>query len=258
MTTEEAPPRAELPHLGNGSLTEQTTSALLDAILAGRYTGSRLPAEPKLAEQLGVSRTTIRGALMSLERLGIISRTPGRGTVVRPHVGRESIVLQRLIGFRGLLEERHEEVTVSQRYWLEDRPSERGLAKLDLAEDARVIRSAKTLTADGTPAIWISDEIPLDVCSPAVQQVLLDAQDLSVPDSIFEFSKTWPDGEIDHTVIELTPAAAAAHDDTLVLADGTPFMRMLETHYRFDGRPLALSEVHVDDRYVRFAIVRHT
>jgi GntR family transcriptional regulator len=258
VTTEDVAPGPAVPRIGNGSLTDQTTSALLDAILEGRFSQARLPSEPVLAAQLGVSRTTLRGALMSLERLGVVSRTPGRGTIVRPHVGRESIVLQRLIGFRGLLEQRHHEVLVEQRYWLEAEATDRARAKLGVDSDATMIRSAKTITADGAPAIWVADEIPLATCSPADREVLLAADALTVPDSIFEFSRTWPDGEIDHTVIELVPSVAPHPASTLNMAPGTPYLAMLETHYRFDGVPLALSEVHVVDALVRFAVVRHT
>src|SRR5690349_14460137 len=87
-----------LQPVGNGSLTDRTTSVLLEAILNRQFPDNRLPPEPELAEQLAVSRTTIRAALQALERLGVLSRAPGRGTMVRAHVGRESIVLQRLIG----------------------------------------------------------------------------------------------------------------------------------------------------------------
>lgn len=42
--------------------------------------GSRLPSERIVAEQLGVSRTSVRGALQSLFQSGIITIKPGSGT----------------------------------------------------------------------------------------------------------------------------------------------------------------------------------
>lgn len=246
-----------LPQVGTGSLTERTTSVLLDAILNGTFPDNRLPTEPLLATQLGVSRTTVRGALMTLERLGVIGRTPGRGTIVRKHVGRQAIILQRLIGFRGLLEETHDVVEVKQRYWLEERPTDRAVEILGVRPDATMIRTAKTMTADGAPAIFISDEIPLQYCDPTDQLRLRAGEGLNVADSIFEFSRSWPHGSIEHTVIELVPALVTEPDAQLGLPLGSPFLRLWESHHNQDGRALALSEALVNDQYVRFHVVRH-
>lgn len=256
MTTEPQTPPL-LQRVGTGSLTGRTTTALLDAILNRQFPDNRLPPEPELAAQLAVSRTTIRAALQSLERLGVLSRAPGRGTMVRAHVGRESIVLQRLIGFRGLLLERHDDVQVKQRYWVRDHADEVGVRMLKVPVDTPTIVSSKTFVADGHPAIHISDQIPLRYCAPPLQEALLAGGDVPVQDSIFEFSRSWPGREIDHTVVELIPAGAPIEGTTLQIEDGTPFMRLLETHYSVAGEPVAMSEVHVDDRYVRFHVVRH-
>lgn len=246
-----------LQRIGTGSLAGRTTNALLDAILNNQFPDNRLPPEPLLATQLAVSRTTIRAALQSLERLGVVSRTPGRGTVVRSHVGRESIVLQRLIGFRGLLMERHESVEVHQRYWLRDHADEAGQRLLRVPRTTNVIVSEKTFVADGHPAIHIADQIPLQYCDAATQNLLFSGAVLPAPDSIFEFSQSWPGRTIDHTVLELIPTVSPVPSTTLQLEPGTPFMRLLETHYSDNAEPVAMSEVHVDDQYVRFQVVRH-
>jgi len=44
--------------------------------------GERIPNEFELAEEFGVSQGTIRKALMSMERRGLLERSPGRGTTV--------------------------------------------------------------------------------------------------------------------------------------------------------------------------------
>lgn len=257
MTAADPAAAAAVQRVGNGSLTGRTTKALLDAILDRKFPDNRLPPEPDLAEQLAVSRTTLRAALQSLERLGVLSRAPGRGTVVRAHVGRESIVLQRLIGFRGLLQERHHDVQVHQRYWVQEHTDEAVARTLGVDTDTPLIVSAKTFVADGHPAIHISDHIPLQYCAPSLQAQLLAGGDVPVQDSIFEFSKSWPGREIDHTVLELVPSLAPIENTTLQLDDGTPFVRLLETHYNLNGERVAMSDVHVDDRYVRFNVVRH-
>ena len=49
----------------------------------GLKPGSQLPSEAALANELYVSRTTIRNALKILEQEGKVERKPGRGTIVR-------------------------------------------------------------------------------------------------------------------------------------------------------------------------------
>ncbi|GAA2756511.1 FadR/GntR family transcriptional regulator [Actinopolymorpha rutila] len=64
-------------------LTDQTAAALRDYILTNRLAvGTRLPAEPSLAQSLGVSRNVLRQAVASLEALGMLRVTQGSGTYV--------------------------------------------------------------------------------------------------------------------------------------------------------------------------------
>jgi GntR family transcriptional regulator len=44
--------------------------------------GDRLPTEPELQRRFGASRGTVRRAFDDLERMGLVSRQPGRGTFV--------------------------------------------------------------------------------------------------------------------------------------------------------------------------------
>ena len=52
-------------------------------IQSGIYNDRKLPAEPELAEKLGVSRSVIRQAYGELERRGIIERRAGIGTTLK-------------------------------------------------------------------------------------------------------------------------------------------------------------------------------
>lgn len=46
--------------------------------------GSRIPSERDLAASWGVSRSSVREALLELDAKRLVDRVPGRGTVVRP------------------------------------------------------------------------------------------------------------------------------------------------------------------------------
>ncbi|MBS1884710.1 MAG: winged helix-turn-helix transcriptional regulator, partial [Actinobacteria bacterium] len=57
---------------------------LRERVEDGQYPpGSRLPAERQLAEELGVSRPTVREALAAMELMGVVDTHAGAGTFVR-------------------------------------------------------------------------------------------------------------------------------------------------------------------------------
>lgn len=71
--------------IANGSLAEQLSEQLMRMIVDGQLkAGDKLPNERELADSAGISRTSVREALRDLELRGLISRKPGRGTVVQP------------------------------------------------------------------------------------------------------------------------------------------------------------------------------
>lgn len=64
-------------------LYRQLSDLLRGQVMSGEFTpGQRLPSEAQLGEQFGISRITIRQALGDLEREGLVTRVPGKGTFV--------------------------------------------------------------------------------------------------------------------------------------------------------------------------------
>src|SRR5918999_3230236 len=71
---------------------------ILDQIDQGAFPeGSRLTPEVELAEQFGVSRPTVRQAILELARDGVVARRRGGGTVVVPR--RMAYPIGRLMSF---------------------------------------------------------------------------------------------------------------------------------------------------------------
>lgn len=87
----------------------------------GLTVGDRLPAERQLAEQLGVSRSSVREALRVLESLGVVSSQAGRGPdagavltsrphsalsdLLRLHLGLAGLEMREVIDTRHLIEQ---------------------------------------------------------------------------------------------------------------------------------------------------------
>ncbi|MFC0452285.1 FadR/GntR family transcriptional regulator [Rhodococcus jostii] len=72
--------------ISSGSRAELLSERLIRMIVDGEIkSGQKLPNERELAESAGISRTSVREALRDLELRGLISRKPGRGTIVEEH-----------------------------------------------------------------------------------------------------------------------------------------------------------------------------
>lgn len=75
-----------LEPLPRTSAVDACEASLREAIVDGRFAvGDRLPAERRLAETLGVNRTTLRSALSRLREAGLVTPRQGDGCIVRDY-----------------------------------------------------------------------------------------------------------------------------------------------------------------------------
>jgi DNA-binding FadR family transcriptional regulator len=66
-------------------LADNLAEEILGGVLAGRYpVGTALPSESELAETSGLSRSTVREAVKTLQAKGVLRIVHGRGTFVTP------------------------------------------------------------------------------------------------------------------------------------------------------------------------------
>jgi len=81
-------------------LVDQVEQILRDAIAQGRFTGNRLPTEVDLADQLGVSRETVRRATENLQRDGLLVKFRRKGTFTRsPDIALRAAPASTLLGY---------------------------------------------------------------------------------------------------------------------------------------------------------------
>ncbi|MBE3068548.1 MAG: GntR family transcriptional regulator [Chloroflexi bacterium] len=124
---------------------------------------TRLPSEPTLAKQLGVSRATLREAMRSFEGQGMIRRRQGVGTFVVAKVpvmdtGLEVLESIETIAQRSGLTVRMSELQVQQV------ASDEGLAAvLNLKIGADLTRVARIIFTDQRPIAYLVDTLPMDI-----------------------------------------------------------------------------------------------
>ncbi len=74
----------ELKEVENLRLYRQVADQITELLRKGRWSlGERLPAERELAKQLGVSRPTVREAVIALELVGLVEVRTGAGIYIK-------------------------------------------------------------------------------------------------------------------------------------------------------------------------------
>jgi GntR family transcriptional regulator len=199
---------------------------------------------------LGVSRTTVRSALQSLEQHGVLTRTPRRGTLVRGRLSPSLVALHRLIGFSRLLEEQGYTVNVISGSRLTKAAPREVSETLGLRRTDPVYEVSRLFTASGKPAIWAVNYLG----AASFRHVPTD-DDLA--QSPFDMGDLLLGGPVDHALVEIVPMKAAQRTvRQLRMKPGEPYMLLKETHFSETGTTLGFSHIHVNDRFVRFRLYR--
>jgi GntR family transcriptional regulator len=125
--------------------------------------GQRLPSEPELAKQLGVSRATLRDAMRTFETQGLIRRRQGSGTFVVGKVQALESGLEVLESLETMANRLNLEITASN-LSIEPATADNDIARnLDLAVGAPLLRVRRVIRADDRPVAYLVDILPENV-----------------------------------------------------------------------------------------------
>ena len=139
------------PPLQEGSTRERIAALIRARIAKGQLkVGDRLPSESELAEEFGVARMTIHGALAGLARQGLLVRRPGAGT--RVAAPRSETTLLQVRNIREEIEGRGG-VHATRVVLLRAEPASAAVAaELELPKGTTVYHSLLVHLQDGVPA----------------------------------------------------------------------------------------------------------
>ena len=210
----------------------------------------RLPSEPELAAQFGVSRGTVRQALTILQQEGIISRRQGSGTYANKHVLHIQARAESAYEFSELIQLAGFEATI-EFISADQQPLEAGIAdRLEVAEGTQALTVWKLFLADGQPAIYCLDVVPHDLI-----QEEYELHELRQP--IFTFLQKRCGQTAEQILAEIIPQVAdEALAERLDMQPGQPLLRFEEVYYNELTRPVLFSRVYYKDEFIRFSILR--
>jgi GntR family transcriptional regulator len=239
-----------LRRLETRPLTSRAKDLLVESITRGAFADGWLPREDNLAAQIGVSRTTVRAALRSLEEEGLITRQRGVGTRINAHIARSHLSLNRVIGYWDLIAEAGYQPGIAYTQTSRGPLPADGAQRLGCPAGDPAVLVERVFLADDHPAVHLVEMVRPDYVTGPLEDM---------PRSVFEFAEQRCRSKVDHTVVEIIPTVANRHmAEVLGLPRGAPLLRLLETHYSLEGMPFIVARIHLGDRYIRFNVVRRS
>lgn len=232
------------------SLTDQVKAHIKQQILDNAYADDRVPAEMELANELGVSRTTIRDALSRLENEGVIFRKQGAGTFVNRRGLRIRSRLDEIWSYEAVLQA-HGYSPSTRVLDLSIRPAEEGLATdLDLVEGQDILMVRKLFLEDEQPVILTCNFIPLAFISePTTEEAFV------VP--IFTYLAQSAGQHLNYYLSEIVPVMAEGDlAKTLHLPAPTAVLSLEEVGYNEENEPILKAYSYFRDDLLRLGLIR--
>lgn len=230
--------------------TYQRLQNELSQLIQGAPKGSKLPSEPKLAQQLGVSRATLREAMRTFESQGLLRRRQGLGTFVVVPTQVIDSGLEILESIETQAEKAGLDVTMGDYEINRILADAEQAQKLQIQKGDPVIRVNRAILTDDAPVAYLVDTLSENILSADILKANFTG---SVLDLLIQFgdpplsiSKT----EISaiHAPADVAKALDIQRGDTLLLLKGLLFNE--------EGNPIDYSHSYFLPGYFRLHIIR--
>lgn len=222
----------------------------IEDIINATAPDDKLPSEPELSRQLGVSRATLREVMRSFEVRGLIRRQQGIGTFV---VGLPSVIESGLEVLESIeTSARKIKLQVSMgALQIADIHATAELAEIfNVSQDTLLIEVTRVIYTDSRPVAYLKDILPENVLS---REELKEGFTGSVLDFLLEKGLA----NITHAKTDIS-AIGASHDIARLLQIQRGDVLLLLTSKVYNGRSnvIAYTTSHFIPGYFHFHVVR--
>lgn len=236
----------------NFSLPNQAQHYLLELFETGAYQpGQQLPSEADLAEQLGISRPTLREALQNLELEGTIVRKHGVGTFISNTYGRRlEGGLEILESIEHIASRKGLKTQVNKLLVEECVPNSCELAGLGLVFATQVLIISRTIHVANQPVAFLRDIVPLEF----MQKTDLEN---SFSGSVLDLLLKKYRSSLSHSYTKVAAVKSnSALSRQLQIKHSTPLLCLEAKLFSQDGRIVDFSTSHFVPGYFDFHIIR--
>ena len=233
-------------------LSTQTQQYLLDLIEHGTYEpGEQLPSEKELSVQLGISRSTLREALLNLEQEGVVIRRHGVGTFVAPgYEQRLESGLERLESVLELAERQGLQVQIEGLEVQQIAASANLCEKLQVPPGTEITSVRRAILVDETPVAYMVDFVLSSILPPA-------EVDETFNGSVLDLLRGKQLAEIVQVVAHIVAVTAdRTMSERLKVRRGQPLLLMEETVFTDAGEVVECSRNYFVPDHFQFHVVR--
>lgn len=233
-----------------GKSLSQLLHEQLREIISETPAGEKLPSEPQLAKQLGVSRATLREAMRIFETQGFIHRKQGVGTFVIPPGHVIETGLEVLESIHSQAQRMGFKVQVGPYYFSKIQASQDTAEHLGIKEGAPLVEVSWVMETQGRPVAYLVDVLPEDVLEK------IDVHK-NFNGSVLDMLMSKPELALTTSRTEISAIAAPANiARALGIQRGDVVLFFEATLYTGEGRIVDYSHSYYLPGYFKFHVVR--
>ena len=222
------------------SLVDQVRGGLLEDLVSGKLApGAKLPNENEIGERFGVSRATVREAVLGLMEAGYLARRHGSGTYVTK-APRSRHALDSTVSYTEMIREAGHEPGVMVLSNSVREPTEEEAELFDVT--GTILELERVRLADARPVIYSRDSIPSALIEGTPPQAMFRSLYAVLAEA---------GHEVRRATAELLPVIADTKlARVLEVKRGAPLLHIDQVDYDTKGHAVMLSlEWHVADAF---------
>ncbi len=211
--------------------------------------GDKLPSETALADELSVSRATLREALRVLEKEGKITKHQGIGTFITEPAPKFQRGIEELFSVTEAIKKAGHVPGTNGLNVEKILPDAKLKSIMDIDEEQPLIKLTRIRTADEEPVVYCEDYLDASFLKLKIDE------DFS--DSLFKLLEQKHNLKIKYAMTEIIPVIANQQlEDALEVEIGTPVLLLNQSHYNHEDKLFLFSRNYYRNDQFQFKVLR--